>query len=69
MPKIKTKKSAAKRFKRTGTGKIKRYRAFASHLLSKKPRKRKRFLKKAVLVGRSDFSRIKPLIPYKTIGG
>lgn len=65
MPKIKTKRSAAKRFKRTGQGKIKRFRAFASHLLTKKTRKRKRFLKKAGLVSSSDFSRIRPLIPYK----
>ena len=65
MPKIKTKKSAAKRFKITGKGKIKRSRAFFSHLLTKKSRKRKRFLRKAGVVSRSDFSRIRPLIPYK----
>ena len=65
MPKIKTKKSAAKRFKITGTGKIKRGMAFASHLLTKKSRRRKRFLRKAGLVHSSDFGRIRPLIPYK----
>lgn len=65
MPKIKTKRTVAKRFKITGRGKIKRYRAFASHLLSKKSQRRKRLLKKAGLVSSSDFSHIRPLIPYK----
>lgn len=63
MPKLKTNKSAAKRFSRTGTGKIKRRKAYASHLLSGKTRERKRNLKKGTLVSKSDKKRIKRLIP------
>jgi large subunit ribosomal protein L35 len=50
MPKLKTHRGAAKRLKRTGTGKLKRHHAYASHILSKKSRKRKRRLRSAVIV-------------------
>lgn len=64
MPKIKTHRGAAKRFKITGSGKIKRDRSFASHLMSSKTSKRKRDLRKNVIVHTSDHKRIKNLIPY-----
>lgn len=62
--KIKTNKSAAKRFKKTGQGKIKRAKAFRSHLLTKKSARRKRGLRKKALVSGSDAKRISRLIPY-----
>ena len=58
MPKQKTRKSVAKRFKITGTGKIKRSSAGRGHLLSGKTRKRKRQLRKGALVSASDYKRI-----------
>lgn len=64
MPKIKTLQGAAKRFKVTGTGKIRRYRAAKSHLLTGKTRMRKRGLRKPALVDKADVSRIRKLIPY-----
>ncbi len=64
MPKMKTKRSAAKRFKVTGTGKIRRQRAFKSHLLSKKTRKRKRHLRKPALVSSADAQKVRRLLPY-----
>jgi large subunit ribosomal protein L35 len=63
MPKIKTSRGAAKRFKRTAKGKIKRRKAFTSHILAKKKRKRKRKLRKSALVSKVDEKRIKSLIP------
>ena len=54
MPKQKTHRGAAKRIKRTGTGKFKRHHAYASHILSKKSRKRKRRLRSAVIVSPGD---------------
>ena len=59
MPKMKTKSSAKKRFKVTGTGKIKRKHAFKSHILTKKTKKQKRNLTHAGLVHKSDESNIK----------
>ncbi|MAJ97671.1 MAG: 50S ribosomal protein L35 [Flavobacteriales bacterium TMED288] len=59
MPKMKTKSSAKKRFKLTGTGKIKRMHAFKSHILTKKTTKQKRNLTKSGLVHKSDVSNIK----------
>ena len=59
MPKMKTKSSAKKRFKVTGTGKLKRKHAFKSHILTKKAKKRKARLTKAGLVHKSDVSNIK----------
>ncbi len=59
MPKMKTKASAKKRFKLTGTGKIKRKHAFKSHILTKKETKQKRNLTKATLVDQADEANIK----------
>lgn len=65
MPKMKTHKGAAKRFKVTGSGKIKRAHAFTSHILEKKSPKRKRNLRKAAIMFKGDAQRVIKLIPYK----
>ena len=65
MPKIKTHRGAAKRFKVTGTGKIKRYKAYKSHLLTGKSSKRTRGLRKSELVPDVQYENIKRLLPYK----
>lgn len=62
MPKMKSKKSAVKRFEKTKKGKIKRNKAFSSHILTKKSRKRKRGLKKPALIDKSNLKVIKELI-------
>ncbi len=62
MPKMKTKGSAKKRFKRTGSGKFKREKAYGSHILTKKTRKRKRNLRKSTTVHKADEKRIKRLL-------
>jgi large subunit ribosomal protein L35 len=62
MPKTKTHSSAKKRFKVTGTGKIKRKSAYKSHILTKKSKKRKRFLTKGALVHDADKGRIMHLL-------
>jgi len=64
MPKIKTHRGAAKRFSLTGTGKVKRSKAYASHILTKKKRKRKRTLRKTDFLDKRDAKGIKKLIPY-----
>ena len=64
MPKLKTNKGTAKRFKVTKNGKIKRNKAGSSHILSKKSRKRKRSLRKSGMVDKSDEKRLKQLLPY-----
>ncbi len=64
MPKIKTLRSAAKRLRKTGTGKLVRKKAYASHILTKKTTKRKRKLRKAGLVHKADFKSMKKLVPY-----
>ncbi len=64
MPKIKTRKAAAKRFKVTGTGEFKRSKAFKSHILEKKAPARKRNLRKAGLVSKSDHERVARMLPY-----
>ncbi|BDV43147.1 50S ribosomal protein L35 [Geotalea uraniireducens] len=64
MPKIKTNRGAAKRFKKTGTGKIKRSHAFTSHILTSKTRKRKRQLRSGAVVAAVDQKNIAKLIPY-----
>jgi large subunit ribosomal protein L35 len=61
MPKMKTKRGAAKRFKLTGRGKVKRWRAFKSHILTKKHPKRKRRLRLATLVSDQEQRNIKRL--------
>lgn len=62
--KMKTNRSAAKRFSRTGSGKVKRNKAYASHLLSSKSPKRKRNLRKATLVDSANMSGIRRMLPY-----
>jgi large subunit ribosomal protein L35 len=64
MPKIKTNRSAAKRFKATGTGKFKRSHAFARHQMSCKSRKLKRKLRHSAIVADGDAPAIKRLLPY-----
>jgi large subunit ribosomal protein L35 len=62
MPKMKSSRSAAKRFRLTATGKVRRNQAFARHILTKKTRKRKRGLRHTALVSRADSRRIKKLL-------
>ena len=64
MPKIKTHRATAKRFKVTGSGEFKRNKAYKSHILEKKSPKRKRNLRKATLASASDRARVKKLLPY-----
>ncbi|HVF56104.1 MAG TPA: 50S ribosomal protein L35 [Pyrinomonadaceae bacterium] len=64
MPKLKTHKGAAKRFRTTATGKIKRGHSHARHILTKKSTKRKRILDIDVLVSDSDMERVKNMLPY-----
>ena len=64
MPKIKTHRGAAKRFKLTGTGKVKRSKAFKSHILTHEPAKRMRGLRNATLVHKTEEKNIKRLLPY-----
>lgn len=64
MPKLKTHRGAAKRFSLTAKGKVKRTKAFASHILTKKTTKRKRALRRATLVDSANYKEIKRLIPY-----
>lgn len=64
MPKMKTNRGAAKRFKVTGTGKVRRRHANLRHILSTKTRKQKRRLRHPTLVDPSDVKAIKRLIPY-----
>jgi len=65
MPKLKTHKGAAKRFKKTATGKVKRGHSFLRHLLSSKAKKRKRKLGKPALVSDGDLAKVKRMIPYQ----
>lgn len=64
MPKMKTRRSAAKRFKVTGSGEFKRAKAFKSHILEKKSPARKRNLRKAAMVSKSDHDRVVKMLPY-----
>ncbi len=64
MPKMKTNRGAAKRFKITGTGKIKRSKAFTSHILTKKSTKRKRGLRQSDLVDSANLKGIRKILPY-----
>lgn len=63
MPKMKTHKGSQKRFKRTGTGKIKRSHAYTSHLFANKSQKQKRKLRKGAMVSAGDQRRIDSMIP------
>jgi large subunit ribosomal protein L35 len=65
VPKIKTNRAAAKRFRVTGSGKIKRNKGFKRHILSSKNKKRKRNLRHATLVAGVQQKNIRKLIPYK----
>ena len=64
MPKMKTNRGAAKRFKKTGSGKIVRSKAFANHILSKKTTKRKRNLRKSALVDPTNQKQMARILPY-----
>lgn len=64
MPKMKTKRSAAKRFKVTGSGKLKRNKAYKRHILTKKSSKTKRNLRKATTVDASNVKNMKQILPY-----
>ena len=63
MPKLKTNRGAAKRFKITATGKVKRGKSYHTHILTKKSRKRKRNLRKSTLVSKADSYRVKRMLP------
>ncbi len=64
MPKVKTKRAAAKRFKLTGTGKLKRNKAYKRHILTKKSAKTKRNLRKPAITDESNVKNMKKLTPY-----
>ena len=64
MPKIKTSRAAAKRFKVTGTGKLKRMKAYKSHILTKKSQKRKRNLRKSTVTDSTNVKNMKKALPY-----
>lgn len=64
MPKLKTKKAAAKRFRKTATGKILRNKACRSHLLTKKASKRKRSLRKKGVVSPTESGKVRRMLPY-----
>jgi large subunit ribosomal protein L35 len=64
MPKVKTKSGAKKRFKVTGSGKIKRKSAYKNHILTKKTTKQKRRLTKKTIVSKADENNIKAMLPY-----
>ncbi len=64
MPKMKTKRAAAKRFKLTATGKLKRMKAYKSHILTKKTAKRKRNLRKSTITDATNAPVMKKILPY-----
>ncbi len=64
MPKQKTKRAAAKRFKKTASGKLKRHKAYTSHILTKKSPKRKRNLRKATITDPTNEKNMKKILPY-----
>ena len=64
MPKVKTSRAAAKRFKKTGNGKLKRMKAYKSHILTKKSQKRKRNLRKATVAVSANAKVMKKILPY-----
>jgi len=63
MPKMKSNRGAAKRFRRTGRGKLARMRAYKSHILTKKNRKRKRRLRSGTLASQADVARVRRMLP------
>ena len=64
MPKMKTSRAAAKRFTKTGTGKLKRNKAYKSHILTKKSTKRKRNLRKSTITDPTNAQNMKKILPY-----
>ena len=62
MPKLKSNRAASKRFKKTGTGKFRRNRAYKSHILTKKNRKRKRKLRKTTIANHADLKRLRRMV-------
>ena len=64
MPKLKTKRAAAKRFKKTGTGELKRNKAYKRHILTKKSTKRKRNLRQATVCDQANVKTMKKILPY-----
>lgn len=64
MPKMKSHRGAAKRFKVTGSGKVARHHAYKSHILTKKSAKRKRNLRKGAIVESADMNRVRHMLPY-----
>ena len=64
MPKMKTSRAAAKRFTKTGTGKLRRNKAYKSHILTKKSTKRKRNLRKSAITDKTNVSNMKKILPY-----
>lgn len=64
MPKLKTHSGASKRFKKTGTGKVKRGHSFLRHILTSKDTKRKRKLRHSVVLSPADAAKVKRMIPY-----
>ncbi len=64
MPKMKTKRAAAKRFTKTGTGKLKRMKAYKSHILTKKSRKTKRNLRHATITDPTNAKVMNRILPY-----
>ena len=64
MPKMKTKRGAAKRLKKTGSGKLARHKGWKSHLLEAKSPKRRRHLREAKLISKADERRMRVLVPY-----
>ena len=64
MPKLKTRRAAAKRFTMTSKGKVKRRKGFLRHILTNKTSKQKRHLRRATLVSKADEKSIKRLLPY-----
>ena len=64
MPKMKTSRAAAKRFKLTGTGKLKRAKAYKSHILTNKSTKRKRNLRQAAMTDANNVKNMKLILPY-----
>lgn len=64
MPKLKTHKGASKRFKKTGTGKVVRNKAFARHILTSKPRSRKNRLHQSTVADKADQATLRSMLPY-----
>ena len=64
MPKMKTSRAAAKRFKKTGSGELKRSKAYKSHILTKKSAKRKRNLRKSTVTDSTNAKVMKKILPY-----